>query len=129
MRCAPQNLPFYRIFAADARSPRDGRHLEQLGHYDPIPGGNHAADPATAPLKRPTAVQAHRHPFGGILCAGKDGNKSLGLNIERIQYWLSVGAQPSTTVARLLGQAGIIPRPPPGLHKGQVKNPDKYAKK
>ena len=34
-----QNLPFYRIFAADARCPRDGRHLEELGHYDPIPGG------------------------------------------------------------------------------------------
>lgn len=36
-----QNLPFYRIFAADARCPRDGRHLEQLGHYDPIPGEQH----------------------------------------------------------------------------------------
>ena len=36
-----QNLPFYRIFAADARCPRDGRHLEQLGHYDPIPGKQH----------------------------------------------------------------------------------------
>lgn len=45
------------------------------------------------------------------------------------RYWLSVGAQPSQTVARLLGQAGLIPRPPPGLHKGAVKNPDKYAKK
>ena len=28
------------------------------------------------------------------------------------RYWLSVGAQPSDTVARLLGQAGIIPTPP-----------------
>lgn len=33
-----QNLPFYRIFAADARFPRDGRHLEVVGHYNPIPG-------------------------------------------------------------------------------------------
>lgn len=33
-----QNLPFYRIFVADSRCPRDGRHLEQVGHYDPIPG-------------------------------------------------------------------------------------------
>ena len=40
-----------------------------------------------------------------------------------------MGAQPSATVARLLGQAGVIPKPPPGLHKGTVKNPDKYAKK
>jgi ribosomal protein S16 len=28
------------------------------------------------------------------------------------RYWLSVGAQPSEPVARLLGQAGIIPTPP-----------------
>ena len=33
-----QNLPFYRIFAADSRYPRDGRHLENVGHYNPIPG-------------------------------------------------------------------------------------------
>ena len=28
--------PFYRIVAADARSPRDGRFLETVGTYDPI---------------------------------------------------------------------------------------------
>lgn len=27
--------PFYRIVAADVRSPRDGKFLEILGHYDP----------------------------------------------------------------------------------------------
>lgn len=54
------------------------------------------------------------------LPAGKDGNKHLGLDIERVQYWLSVGAQPSQTVARLLGQAAIIPKPPPpaGVNHG-----------
>ena len=31
---------------------------------------------------------------------------------ESRRYWLSVGAQPSDTVARLFGQAGIIPAPP-----------------
>lgn len=35
---AVQNLPFYRIFAADGRSPRDGKHIEILGHFDPVPG-------------------------------------------------------------------------------------------
>merc|ERR1711977_383345 len=30
-------FPFYRIYAADHRAPRDGKHLEILGHYDPIP--------------------------------------------------------------------------------------------
>ena len=28
--------PFYRIVAADARMPRDGRYLEVLGTYDPL---------------------------------------------------------------------------------------------
>ena len=79
-RADAQNLPFYRIFVADVRAPRDGRHLEVVGHYDPIPG--------------------------------KDGNKHVGLNLERIKYWLSVGAQPSHPVARILGQAGLIPMPP-----------------
>jgi len=30
-----KKAPFYRIVAADSRSPRDGRHIEQLGIYDP----------------------------------------------------------------------------------------------
>ncbi len=31
-----RNRPFFRINAVDARTPRDGRVLERLGHYDPI---------------------------------------------------------------------------------------------
>ena len=30
--------PFYRIVAADARSTRDGRYVEQIGTYDPALG-------------------------------------------------------------------------------------------
>ncbi|HNQ23075.1 MAG TPA: 30S ribosomal protein S16 [Phycisphaerae bacterium] len=35
--------------------------------------------------------------------------KQVVLNRERIEYWLSVGAQPSDTVRRLLEKAGIMP--------------------
>lgn len=28
--------PFYRIVAADSRSPRDGRFIEEIGTYNPI---------------------------------------------------------------------------------------------
>jgi small subunit ribosomal protein S16 len=28
--------PFYRVVAADSRSPRDGRFLETLGYYNPV---------------------------------------------------------------------------------------------
>ncbi|HMO27092.1 MAG TPA: 30S ribosomal protein S16 [Tepidisphaeraceae bacterium] len=30
------NRPFYRLNAVDSRSPRDGRVIEELGHYDPV---------------------------------------------------------------------------------------------
>lgn len=34
-RMGAKKAPFYRIVAADSRSPRDGRFIEQLGTYDP----------------------------------------------------------------------------------------------
>ncbi|MCQ2402982.1 MAG: 30S ribosomal protein S16 [Lentisphaeria bacterium] len=51
----------WRVVVADARSPRDGRFIENIGVYDP------------------------RH----------DSEK---LNVERMEYWVSQGAQPSPTV-------------------------------
>lgn len=35
-RTGSKKKPYYRIVAADARSPRDGRFLERLGTYDPM---------------------------------------------------------------------------------------------
>ncbi|EXB38862.1 37S ribosomal protein S16 [Morus notabilis] len=43
---------------------------------------------------------------------GQDGGKRMGLNFERVKYWLSVGAQPSEPVQRLLFRAGLLPPPP-----------------
>lgn len=40
-RMGAKRRPFYRLVVADARSPRDGRFIEQLGYYDPL------TDPAT----------------------------------------------------------------------------------
>jgi small subunit ribosomal protein S16 len=37
MRAGAKKRPFYRIVAADSRRQRDGRFLEILGHYNPIP--------------------------------------------------------------------------------------------
>lgn len=34
-RVGKKKQPQYRIVAADERSPRDGRFIEILGHYDP----------------------------------------------------------------------------------------------
>ena len=35
-RTGKKNAPSYRIVAIDSRSPRDGRPLEILGHYNPL---------------------------------------------------------------------------------------------
>ncbi|MCR4675043.1 MAG: 30S ribosomal protein S16 [Lachnospiraceae bacterium] len=34
-RMGKKRKPFYRIVAADSRSPRDGRFIEEIGTYDP----------------------------------------------------------------------------------------------
>lgn len=66
-RTGAKKRPFYRIVAADARAPRDGRFLEKLGTYNPLT---------------------------------EEG--TLFLKQDRVDYWLSVGAQPTDTVRRLL---------------------------
>jgi len=35
-RFGRKGRPFYRVCAVDGRNPRDGRVLEELGHYDPM---------------------------------------------------------------------------------------------
>ena len=39
-RIGTKNVPAYRIVVADARSPRDGRFIENLGTYDPRKAGD-----------------------------------------------------------------------------------------
>ena len=34
-RLGSKGAPFYRIVIADARAPRDGRFVEEVGYYDP----------------------------------------------------------------------------------------------
>ena len=42
----------------------------------------------------------------------KNGSKKLRLSEDRIKYWLTVGAQPSDTVAKLLWRVNLLPKPP-----------------
>ena len=53
----------------------------------------------------------------------KDKKERVGLEAERIKYWLSEGAQPTTRVARILGENNIIPMPVNG------NNPNKAIPK
>jgi ribosomal protein S16 len=84
---------FYRLNAVDARTPRDGRVIEELGYYDPL-----ADNP----------------------------EQQIKLDAERVQYWLSVGAQPSDTVRDLLKKSGV---PVAEKHKGSRPPQPKPKKK
>ena len=35
-RMGQKKRPIYRIVVADARAPRDGRNIDEIGTYDPI---------------------------------------------------------------------------------------------
>lgn len=37
-RMGAKKRPFYRVVAADSRSPRDGKFIENLGTYNPLDG-------------------------------------------------------------------------------------------
>lgn len=71
-RMGAKGRPHYRIVVQEARSKRDGRFVENLGHYNPL------TEPST-----------------------------IVVNADRVRYWLSVGAQPTDSVASLLKRAGV----------------------
>lgn len=35
-RMGAKKRPFYRVVAADSRSPRDGKVIEEIGYYNPV---------------------------------------------------------------------------------------------
>jgi small subunit ribosomal protein S16 len=78
-RGGAKHSPFYNIVVADTRYPRDGKFLEKLGFYNP---------------------KVHKEKE-------TDQNKRVHLNGERVKYWISVGAQVSDTMARLLTNNGL----------------------
>jgi small subunit ribosomal protein S16 len=71
-RVGARKNPVWRVVVADQRSPRDGRVIETIGHY------NAQTDPST-----------------------------IVIDEERAKSWLARGAQPSSTVRKLLRIQGI----------------------
>ncbi len=53
----------------------------------------------------------------------KEKKERVGLEAERIKYWLGQGAQPTTRVARILGENELMPMPANG------DNPNKAVPK
>lgn len=76
-RVGAKKQPSYRLVATDERSPRDGRFIEIVGHYNPL------TDPPTISIKE-----------------------------DRVAYWLSQGAQPSESAAKLLSKTSLSDKVP-----------------
>ena len=58
----------------------------------------------------------------------KDKKERVGLDLERIKYWLGQGARPTTRVARILGEKEVMPMPVKG-NNPQKAIPKKDRKK
>ena len=71
-RMGKKKHPFYRSVVADARSPRDGRFIDEIGTYDPT--------------QDPTVCKVDE---------------------EAAKRWISSGAKPTETVARIFKSVGI----------------------
>ncbi len=54
-RMGRKNRPFYRVVVADSRSPRDGRFIDIVGHY------NSLTDPATIDIDEEKALKWLRY--------------------------------------------------------------------
>jgi len=50
-RMGRRNRPFYRVVVTDNRSPRDGKFIEIIGHYNPL------TDPATVSIDEEKALK------------------------------------------------------------------------
>jgi small subunit ribosomal protein S16 len=66
-RVGGKKNPIWRVVVADQRSPRDGRFIETIGHYNP------QTEPST-----------------------------IRIDEDRLEHWLSRGAQPTSTVKQLM---------------------------
>jgi small subunit ribosomal protein S16 len=99
-RHGTKNNPFYHVVAIRDKASRDAKPIEKLGEYDPIP-----RPPSAAIATRPSSIastSSQRVLSSGINDGKVQMEKRIEWNAERIQYWLSEGAQPSKPVARLL---------------------------
>ena len=83
-RTGAKKQPHYRVVVTDSRTPRDGKFIEIIGHYNP------RTEPPT-----------------------------VEIDAERAVYWLSVGAQPSAAVKRMLDKLGIMAQVS-AVRKGEV---------
>ena len=77
-RSGGRKRPFYHIHVADQRRSRDGRFIERLGFYDPLP-------------RVPKAADAQQHI-----------PERVRIDLDRLDYWVRQGAQMSDRVKKVV---------------------------
>jgi small subunit ribosomal protein S16 len=121
--------PFYRLVVADARSPRDGRFIEQLGIYDPLTSpatiridgtkvqewlakGAQPSDAARSLLQREGIIQgaAIRHPKAVNVGAVKKEPKPAAKRVEAAP--VAAAAEPEAVAeAETVAEAEAVVEP------------------
>src|SRR5918998_5087982 len=82
MRMGKKKQPTYRVVAADARSPRNGRFIEIVGVYDPRPD--------------PSAVRIDNDKALGWLRKGAQPTESVRKLLEISGAWEEFSGEPRT---------------------------------
>ena len=108
----------------DSKAPRDGKFIEEIGTYYPVAETKRDVSLLRRPplpllfwhrcVPRGSAPAASPHRRLPLLVRAQQQEKLkvMRLEHERAKYWLSVGAQPTEPVARLLAAANLMPQPP-----------------
>ena len=78
-RFGRKKKPTYRIVVANATSPRDGKFLEILGNYDPM-------------------INLESANYNEMVDGNQKKKQKFVMNVERLSYWLGVGAQPTDRI-------------------------------
>lgn len=102
-----RNSPRFTLVAIPSSSRTTARPLEVLGRYDPKP----RLEPPVS--RSPNGQIRDERVWGARQHATKTGfekpgHKTVEWNVERVKYWLRQGAQPSSSVEKLLARAKIF---------------------
>lgn len=79
-RAGTRNRPFFRVVVADSRRARDGRVIDRLGYYDPIPD--------------PPAISLQVERVAEWVSKGARPSEAVQSLLRRVRSGVSAGASP-----------------------------------
>lgn len=107
-RIGKRKQPYYRMVVADASSPRDGRFVEAIGHYDP------RAEPPQVSVDGERALWWLRR--------GAQPSDTVRALLVRAGVWEQF-AGPAAAAAQV-AQPSAAPEPVPAAPEGSASEPE-----